>query len=212
MLGAMHDFDLTSTFVTLFAVVGPPKVLLAFAQLARTRSHRELVQLTLVATGLAAVVGVAVEYSAAFLTTFFHIDDWSLQLAGGVIFFIYAVALVLGIHLGGSTEDGGQFPNPLMEGIRELLLPYIASPLAMTALMVGALEREDWGWRTTLASAYVGVVAINCVCVLLLSRPLRHSHQTVLEVMSRLLGLLLAAVGVELFIAGLGELSAQGLH
>ncbi|MFD0572733.1 MarC family protein [Kitasatospora gansuensis] len=129
-----------------------------------------------------------------------------------MIFFIYAVALVLGIHLGGSTEDGGQFPNPLMEGIRELLLPYIASPLAMTALMVGALEREDWGWRTTLASAYVGVVAINCVCVLLLSRPLRHSHQTVLEVMSRLLGLLLAAVGVELFIAGLGELSAQGLH
>ncbi|MFD0572734.1 hypothetical protein ACFQ0T_30300 [Kitasatospora gansuensis] len=79
----MHDFDLTSTFVTLFAVVGPPKVLLAFAQLARTRSHRELVQLTLVATGLAAVVGVAVEYSAAFLTTFFHIDDWSLQLAAG---------------------------------------------------------------------------------------------------------------------------------
>ncbi|BFV59499.1 hypothetical protein KCMC57_up46030 [Kitasatospora sp. CMC57] len=208
----MHDFDLPSTFVALFAVVGPPKILLAFARLARTRSHGELVRLTLVATGLAALVGVVVEYSAPFLTTFFHIDDWSLQLAGGVIFFIYAVALVLGIHLGGSSDDGDQFTSPLLEGVRELLLPYIASPLAMTALMVGALERENWGWRTTLAGAYVAVVAINCVCVLVLSRPLRRSHRTVLEVMSRLLGLLLAAVGVELFITGLGELARQGLY
>ncbi|KQV05666.1 MULTISPECIES: MarC family protein [unclassified Kitasatospora] len=207
----MHDFDLPSTFVILFAVVGPPKVLLAFARLARTRTHKELVQLTLVATGLAAVVGVAVEYSAPFLTNFFHIDDWSLQLAGGVIFFIYAVALVLGLHLGGD-EYADQLPNQLLEGLRELLLPYIASPLAMTALMVGSLERDDWGWRTTLAGAYLGVVAVNCICVLVLSRPLRHSHQTLLEVMSRLLGLLLAAVGVELFISGLAELSVQGLY
>ncbi|WP_457029346.1 MarC family protein [Kitasatospora sp. P5_F3] len=208
----MPDFDLTSAFVTLFAVVGPPKVLLTFARLARNRSHRELVQLTLVATGLAAVVGVTVEYSADFLASFFHIDNWSLELAGGVIFFIYAVALVLGIHLGGTPEDDNERPNQLLDGLRELLLPYIASPLAMTALIVGALERDDWGWRTTLAGAYLGVVAINCVCVLVLSRPLRHSHQTVLEVISRLLGLLLAAVGVELFIAGLADLSVQGLY
>ena len=38
---------------------------------------------------------------------------------------------------------------------------------------------------------------------------LRLTHQTSLEVLSRLLGLLLAAVGVELFLNGLGGL---GVH
>ncbi|MGW4646541.1 MarC family protein [Kitasatospora sp. NPDC004289] len=201
----MIAFNLSSAFVALFAVVGPPKVLLTFAQLARSRTHRELVRLTLVATALAAVVGAAMAYSADFLTDFFHVDDWSIQLAGGLIFSIYAVALVLGVHLGGG-DDGEHLENQLAEGIRELLVPYIASPLGMTAVLVSSLEEDSWGWHSTIAGAYLAVVAINCFCVLVLSKPLRRAHRTSLEVLSRLLGLLLAAVGVELFVTGLESL------
>ncbi|GAA2152873.1 hypothetical protein GCM10009760_50060 [Kitasatospora kazusensis] len=207
----MSAFNLSSAFVTFFAVVGPPKVLLAFAHVAKTRTSAELRKLTLVTTLVSAVVGVTMAYTADWLTTFFHISDESLQLAGGVIFFIYAVALVLGIHLGsGSAEDDeGQLAGPLAEGVRELMLPYVASPLAITAVLVESLEKDTWSWHSTIASAYVAVVAINCVCVLLLSRLLRRTHQTSLEVLSRLLGLLLAAVGVELFLNGL---SGLGVH
>lgn len=206
----MSAFNLSSAFVTFFAVVGPPKVLVAFAQVAKVRGHAELRRLTLVATLVAAVVGVTMAYSADALTTFFHISDESLQLAGGVIFFIYAVALVIGIHLGGNADrDDEELANPLAEGLRELMLPYVASPLAITAVLVEALEKDTWSWHSTIASAYLAVVAINCVCVLLLSRVLRHTHRTSLEVLSRLLGLLLAAVGVELFLNGLQGL---GLH
>jgi len=205
----MSAFNLSSAFITLFAVVGPPKVLLSFARLARDRSHTELRRLTLLSTLLAALVGVTMAYTADPLTTFFHISDESLQLAGGVIFFIYAVALVLGIHLGGGDSDEGRLANPLAEGVRELMLPYVASPLAITAVLVASLEEDTWSWHSTIASAYLAVVAINCISVLLLSRILRRTHQTSLEVLSRLLGLLLAAVGVELFLNGLEGL---GVH
>ncbi|MDH6574932.1 MarC family protein [Kitasatospora sp. MAP5-34] len=207
----MSAFNLSSAFVTFFAVVGPPKVLLAFAHVAKTRGHAELRKLTLVTTVVAAVVGVTMAYTADWLTTFFHISDESLQLAGGVIFFIYAVALVLGIHLGGSSAEGedGTLANPLAEGVRELMLPYVASPLAITAVLVESLEKDSWSWHSTVAGAYLAVVVINCLAVLLLSRLLRRTHQTSLEVLSRLLGLLLAAVGVELFLNGLQGL---GVH
>ncbi|MFB7664010.1 MarC family protein [Kitasatospora sp. NPDC056138] len=205
----MSAFNLSSAFVTLLAVVGPPKVLLAFAHLARERSAAELRRLALVSTVLAAVVGVTMAYTADFLTTFFHISDQSLQLAGGLIFFIYALALVLGIHVGTSEAEEGRLANPLADGVRELLLPYVASPLAITAVLVGALEKDTWSWHSTIAGAFLAVVAINCVCVLLLSEVLRLTHQTTLEVLSRLLGLLLAAVGVELFLNGLASL---GVH
>ncbi|GLW72376.1 hypothetical protein Kpho02_46750 [Kitasatospora phosalacinea] len=204
----MSAINLSTVFVTFFAVVGPPKVLLAFAQLSQSRTPAELRRLTLVSSLVAAVVGLVLAYSADFMAALFHISDQSLQIAGGVIFFIYAVALVLGVHLGGAKEDA-HLANPLADGIRELLLPYVASPLAITALLVESLTRDTLGWHSTVAAMYVAVIAVDCLCVLLLAPLLRASRRTSLEVLSRLLGLLLAAVGVEMVLYGLESL---GVH
>lgn len=205
----MFVFNLSSAFIAFFAVVGPPKVLLAFARLAGDRSTHDLRRLAAWSTLIAAVVGVLLAYTADFVTSLFHISDQSLQLAGGVIFFIYAVALVLGIHIGAGDPEDAHLSNPMVDGIRELLLPYIASPLAVTAVLIGSVSKDDWGWRTTVSGAYVAVVVINYVCVALLAPLMRRTHRTSLELLSRLLGLLLAAVGVELFLAGLDGLGVS---
>ncbi|KIQ61974.1 antibiotic resistance protein [Kitasatospora griseola] len=204
----MSAINLSTVFVTFFAVVGPPKVLLAFAQLSQSRTPAELRRLTLVSSVVAAVVGLVLAYSADVMAALFHISDQSLQIAGGVIFFIYAVALVLGVHLGGGSSEG-HLDNPLADGIRQLLLPYVASPLAITALLVESLTRDTLEWHSTVAAMYVAVIAVDCVSVLLLAPLLRASRRTSLEVLSRLLGLLLAAVGVEMFLYGLESL---GVH
>ncbi|MEU9128512.1 MarC family protein [Kitasatospora sp. NPDC048540] len=201
----MSPFNLSSAFITFFAVVGPPKVLLAFAHVARNRTSRELIRVASVSSAIAAVLGIAMAYLSDFLTDFFHIGDESLKLAGGLIFTVYAIALVLGIHLG-SDVDEGTLVNPLAEGVRELLLPFVASPLAMTAVLVETRGEDSLGWNTTIAVAYTAVVAIDLLSVVALAPVLRRTHQTSLEVLSRLLGLLLAAVGVELFLSGLAGL------
>ncbi|MFJ1790695.1 MarC family protein [Kitasatospora griseola] len=213
----MSAINLSTVFVTFFAVVGPPKVLLAFAQLSQSRTPAELRRLTLVSSAVAALVGLVLAYTANVMAALFHISDQSLQIAGGVIFFIYAVALVLGVHLGGGSSEGhldnpppafGR-GDPHAAGIRELLLPYVASPLAITALLVESLTRDTLEWHSTVAAMYVAVIAVDCVSVLLLAPLLRASRRTSLEVLSRLLGLLLAAVGVEMFLYGLESL---GVH
>ncbi|BAJ28256.1 MULTISPECIES: MarC family protein [Kitasatospora] len=205
----MSAITLSTVFVTFFAVVGPPKVLLAFAQLSQGRTPAELRRLTLVSSLVAALVGLVLAYSADFMAALFHISDQSLQIAGGVIFFVYAMALVLGFHLGGGGKNDEHLANPLADGIRELLLPYVASPLAITALLVESLTRDTLGWHSTVAAMYVAVIAVDCLCVLLLAPLLRASRRTSLEVLSRLLGLLLAAVGVEMVLYGLESL---GVH
>ncbi|MBD0689930.1 MarC family protein [Streptomyces sp. CBMA123] len=206
----MFVFNLSSAFITFFAVVGPPKTLLTFAQLAADRSDRELRRLAAWSTLISALIGLVLGFGADAVTTLFHISDESLRLAGGAIFFFYAVALVFGIHLGRDDDgDEGHLANPLAEGIRELLLPYIASPLAVSAVLVASLNRDDVGWKAAVAGAYVAVVVLNYVCVAVLAPLLRRTHQTLLEVLSRLLGLLLAAVGIELFLEGLAGL---GVH
>jgi multiple antibiotic resistance protein len=192
MIDAMSSLtgplNVTSTFVTFIAVVGPPKVMLAFAQVARGRTALVARRVALLASAASALLGALCAWTAPYVTEFFHISVESLELAGGVIFFLYAVGLVLGVHLGADSQEEVDDMHPVVSGFRGLLLPYVVSPLAVTAVLV---------------ESFVAVALIDAICMVATTGLLRRVHTTTLEVGSRLLGLLLAAVGVELFLTGL---------
>ncbi|MFJ5138515.1 MarC family protein [Streptomyces sp. NPDC088707] len=206
----MNAFSYSAAFITFFSVVGPPKVLLAFAGLAQVHPVSQTRTIALISSGAAVLVGLVMGITAPWLLNVFHISTAALQLAGGVIFFIYAVGLVLGLHLG--TNTARQDAPDLVSGVRELLMPYVVSPLAMTAVLVEAAARDSFSWRSTVVGAYVSVIALDLICVLLLARVLRRTHHATIELLGRLLGLLLAAVGVDLILDGLSELGVPGLN
>jgi multiple antibiotic resistance protein len=239
--------DLADAFVTLFALLGPQKVLLPVARLARTRQVRHVRLLMTYAALAAACVGVTCTLTAPWLATFFHITAASVQIAAGLVFFIYAVCLVFGIHLGdeaseetGSADHGGdtdasrgaddgsdaghhpeggrpgseagyhpQPGRPGSDGFRTLLLPFVVSPLGVAAALEESLTSSTWGSRGVVAGAYAAVVALDLVATVMLAPLMRRIHASSLEVLSRLLGILLSAVGVNLFLQGL---AALGVH
>ncbi|WP_306326282.1 MarC family protein [Streptomyces venezuelae] len=206
----MNAFSYSAAFITFFSVVGPPKVLLAFAGLAQVHPARQMRTIALISSGVAVLVGLVTGITAPWLLDVFHISTPALQLAGGVIFFIYAVGLVLGLHLG--TSPTHQDAPDLASGVRELLMPYVVSPLAMTAVLIEAAARDSFSWRSTVVGAYVSVIALDLICVLLLAKILRRTHHATIELLGRLLGLLLAAVGVDLVLDGLSDLGIPGLY
>jgi len=238
----MVSLNLADTFVTFLALLGPQKVLLSFARVARVLDVRSL-RIVAVATALsAAVLGVVLALTAPWLATFFHIGPAELALASGLVFFIYAVGLVLGIHfdhadaelepaasrttadaelrpaasrtaasgdeaahgrLAGAADD---LSHPLRTGFRAMLLPFVVSPLAVAADLEGSLTATHWGARWTVAGAFALVAVLDAVCAVIFAPLLPRIHESVLEVLSRLLGILLAAVGVGLFLDGLWAL------
>jgi multiple antibiotic resistance protein len=151
----------------------------------------------------------------AWLATFFHIGTPAVQLAAGVVFFVYAVGLVLGFHFDGTdsdvTAEEADAEHPLVSGFREMLLPFVVSPLAVAAALEGSLTAPDWGDRWTIVGAFAAVVAVDLCCAVLFAPLLRRTHSIILEVLSRLLGVLLAAVGVQLFLNGLAALGVHAL-
>ena len=198
------NLTLGDSFVAFLAVVGPPKVLLVFAQLARPRSPRELARLAVIATLSAGAVGVALDYSASAVLALFHIGASAIELASGLIFFIYAIGLVLGIRLTPGEEHESA---SLVDGLRDLMVPFIAGPLVLAAVLLYAIENPGWSWRTGVAGTFLAVLAIDLACVLPLVTVLRRMHRTVVDVVARLLGLLLAGLSVQVFLdalAGLG--------
>jgi multiple antibiotic resistance protein len=251
MIVSMVSLNLADTFVTFLALMGPQKVLLSFARVARILDVRSL-RLVAVATALSsAAIGVVLALTAPWLATFFHIGPAELAMASGLVFFIYAVGLVLGIHFdhtdvevepgdsgsrGGAASgaasggaSGGAFEgafggaaggaghggpavvtddpgHPLRTGFRAMLLPFVVSPLAVAADLEESLSATHWSARWTVAGAFALVAAFDALCAIVLAPLLPRIHESLLEVLSRLLGILLAAVGVGLFLDGLWAL------
>jgi multiple antibiotic resistance protein len=213
----MASLNLADTFITFLALAGPQKVLLSFAQIARTLDVRSL-RLVAAATALtAAIVGTLCALTAPWLATFFHISQAALALAAGIVFFVYAVGLVLGIHFdhaeapataipGGEGDADADPSHPLRRGFRAMLLPFVVSPLAIAADLEVSLSARDWGARWVVAGAFALVALVDALCAVVFAPVLRRTHESILEVLSRLLGILLAAVGVQLFLHGLETL------
>ena len=220
----MEALNLADVFITFLAVLGPQKELLAFARLTRTLDTRSIRVVTAAAAFVAAIVGAGCTLAAPWLATFFHISTASIELAAGLVFFGYAMATVLGLHFDLSVDvpgadEGGHGAaadadpvHPLTSGLRELLLPFVVSPLAIAAALTESLATHTWGGRWTVAGAFVLVVLLDMLSAWVFAPLLGRAHEIVLEVLSRLLGVLLAAVGVELFLDGLTILGVLHGH
>jgi multiple antibiotic resistance protein len=214
MIVRMESLNLADTFVTFLALLGPQKVLLSFARLGRALDVRSMRRVAWACSLAAACVGVLCALTAPWLASFFHISNASLGLAAGLTFFIYSVGLVLGLHFDAlvvpeSDMDGPDASHPILSGFREMLLPFVVSPLAVAADLLESLTAHGWAGRWAVAGAFVTVAGIDLVCAWLFAPLLRRTHELVLEVLSRLLGILLAAVGVQLFLQGLAALGVM---
>jgi multiple antibiotic resistance protein len=218
MIRSMASLNLADTFITFLALLGPQKVLLSFARVARDLDVRSLRVVAVATAVTAAIVGTLCALTAPWLATFFHITPAALALASGLVFFIYAVGLVLGVHFDPAEApakaipddegDGGDADpsHPLRSGFRAMLLPFVVSPLAVAADLEESLNAGHWGARWVVAGAFALVALVDALCAVIFAPLLRRTHESLLEVLSRLLGILLAAVGVQIFLEGLTSL------
>lgn len=207
----MESLNLADTFVLFLALLGPQKVLLSFAHLGQVMDVRSVRRVAWACSLAAACVGVACALAAPWIASFFHISSASLGLAAGLTFFVYSLGLVLGLHFdaAGVLEAETGHPDaahPLRSGFRVMLLPFVVSPLAIAADMLESLTAHGLAGRWVVATAFVLVAAVNLIAAWVLAPLLGRVHEIVLDVLSRLLGVLLAAVGVQLFLQGLAAL------
>jgi MarC family membrane protein len=193
--------SIESSALLLFLVMDPlgnvPAFLAALKDVAPARQARIVVRELLIAYG----VMVVFLFAGRVVLGLLNISESALTIAGGVILFLIALRMVFPNTDRGSTEDiqGEPFIVPLA-------IPFVAGPsLLATELLLMSREPARWrDWLVALSLAWVATAVI-----LMLGSRLRSTlGQKGLIAMERLMGMILVAIAVQMFLSGIEKWNA----
>ena len=205
----LAEFALVS-FGSLFSIVDPFAAVPAF--LALTAREPELERSRIATRAVLTTFAILSTFAlaGAYVFSFFGITIPAFRIAGGVLLFGVALEMVKAQKSSTrSTQDELDEEHGDI-GIVPLGMPLLSGPGSIAAVMVLAARAHSFGERLTL-HAVILLIALVCLVVLrsagLVARAL---GQTGLNVLSRLMGLLLAAVAVQFVLDGIHEAFAKG--
>lgn len=204
------DF-LVSALVTLFVVVDPVGLTPAFIGLTAglPRSSRRQVALRACLIAFAILAGSAL--IGDWLLRMMSISLPAFRIAGGLLLFSIASEMVFGLRV---TRQAEAADKALEEHVRNiaafpLAIPLMAGPGAITATVLLAGRAGGDPLRIASLIGIIAVIAAVCLLVFLaagrIERLLGATGNTVL---SRLLGVLLAALAVQFVIDGVKAVMA----
>lgn len=196
---------LVPAFVTLFVVIDPIGLAPLFVALTGGMSPRQRLVIGLracvIAVALLTLFGLAGEAILAGI----GITMPAFQIAGGVLLFLTALDMLFdrrGERRAGHARPGADPADD--PSVFPLAMPLIAGPGAMAAMIL-LVGETGWDWQGVVAVHLVMLVVIVAAFVLfLLAAPIeRLLGATGTMVVTRLLGMLLAALSVQFVLNGL---------
>jgi multiple antibiotic resistance protein len=195
----------------LFAIMNPFGNIAIFLSITADRSAAERSR---IATMTAAAVLVTLLVAAVLgeeILALFDITVGSFRIAGGIIILILALSMLhaqqSGVHHSAQEEDAGRTKdNP---AVFPLAIPMIAGPGSMATVILYAQHAHGLLETATLGAVIVLLCGVLLVALHAADRMSAFLGTTGLNVLTRLMGMLLAAIAVEMMVGGLTDLFPQ---
>jgi multiple antibiotic resistance protein len=201
-----------SAFITLFVVIDPVGVMPMFAALTQgaERSYRR--RMAFKGTLISFVILAFFAVTGDGLLNLLHISLPAFRIAGGILLFFVAIDMVLvrSSGLSSTTVRETQEAEHRQDiSVFPLAIPLIAGPGAITSMIL--LTGGGDGGGNRYASVFIVllvvavVLALNWLLLLLSNRLVKLIGVTGAGVISRVLGILLAALAVQFVLDGVLE-------
>ncbi len=205
MLGSIPFDFLVSALVTLLVVVDPLGLVPAFLAVTHGLPEKSRPQVALRACLIATVILTGSALIGDWLLRALSITLPAFRIAGGLLLFSIASEMVFGVRVTRQTEAA---EHAIEERVRNIAafplgIPLMAGPGAITATVL--LSGRAGGDPVRLGILFAVIVAIMLLCLivfLLATRIGKVLGATANMVLSRLLGVLLAALAVQFVIDG----------
>jgi multiple antibiotic resistance protein len=192
---------LITAFATLFVVIDPPGLVPMFIALTRGMSVERRRAMATRACVIAAILLLLFGVAGEAVLGFIGISMPAFRIAGGILLFLTALDMLFERRT--QRREGQHAETDHDPSVFPLATPLIAGPgaIASVILLVGQ-SGPGWGGTVAVLALMLGMIAVTWL--FLLASPLleRMLGRTGTVVITRLLGMLLAALSVQFVIDG----------
>jgi multiple antibiotic resistance protein len=187
--------EIYTAAATLFLVMDPLGNIPVFLSVLKKYDARRRRQIIIRELLIALAVALTFLLLGQYILGFFSLRQESVSIAGGIVLFIIAIRMIFPQRRSFADEYGSDEPF-----IVPLAIPLIAGPSTLATLLI--MSRSDpsrlFDWTLALGGAWL------LGAIILLASPLfyRILGERGLTAMERLMGMLLVALSVQMFLDG----------
>ena len=199
-----------SAFITLFVVIDPPGCAPIYAGLTKGATSAQRRNMAIRATFIAGVILLIFALFGEQLLAALHIDLDSFRIAGGLMLFWIAFEMVFEKRTQRREERAEKVAAQSAEGpevedvsIFPMAIPMLAGPGAIAAIMLLMNEAGDLTETFTVLGALAAVLFITMLALIAAGPIMRLFGDKVEAAITRVLGVLLAALAAQYVIDGL---------
>ncbi|MEY8877176.1 MAG: MarC family protein [Leptothrix sp. (in: b-proteobacteria)] len=202
--------DLYKPLVTLLAIVNPIGVVPFFIHFTQSLSPAQRAHTIRVSSFTACIVIVVSALAGLRVIEFFGISLASFQVGGGTLLLISALQMLNAQPAESRKEDVSEGEQKAGAGasiaVVPLAIPLLTGPATISTVVIYAERTRHW-WQLAILVGYGVVVGIATFVAFSAAGGIaRLLGKTGINVMTRLMGLILAALAVEIMAEGLMKL------
>ncbi|MCW3479160.1 NAAT family transporter [Neisseriaceae bacterium JH1-16] len=205
------DLEIAKIFIALLVLVNPLGAIPIFISLTPTADQAERKKIAKTTALAVAIVLVLFALVGDTLLRFLGISIGSFQVGGGLLVMLIAIALMNAKPAPTKTTKVEREEAEAKTNIAvvPMAIPLLTGPGTISTVIIYASTAHSWKQVVFLIVSSL-LVAITCYGALVLASPLsRLLGQTGINIVNRVMGMLLAAVSVEIIVDGVYRLFPQ---
>jgi len=196
-------------FTTFFATIGPIDIAVMFAAMTHGSSAADKKSMAIRGCLIATIILVVFALSGKILLISLGISYAALKMSGGILLLLIGIDMVFARDSGCTSTTDAENKEAIKKedvSVFPLATPLIAGPGSMGAvILLMTSHQNDLQAQSIIMGAMFSVILITLILLLLANKVQRILGVTGMHVVSRVFGVLLAALAVQFMFDGLRE-------
>lgn len=192
-----------ASFISLFVIVDPLGTSAVFSVLASKLTQKKQRMIAIKAVVIATSVLIFFALCGQFLLENMGISLDSFRIAGGLLLFVTAFRMIMGMHDSRSLESNETCYKDVSHiAIFPLAIPLLGGPGCMTAVILHMSNQVQFSNMMIVIISIITVQAIALISMVSAGKIAKIMGESGTSILARLMGVMLAAMSVQFIVDG----------